>query len=244
MTLSDQVSDGVALITGASRGLGLALAEVLAAAGMKVAMVAREGGALEAAAAAIRGAGGVALAITDDVADPDAAVRIAAQCNALLGPPSLVVHNASTLGPVPLAALADTEPATFAATFATNVIGPFALSRAVVGAMVLAGRGTLVHISSDAAVEAYPSWGAYGASKAALDHLARIWAAELADSGVRVLAIDPGEMATRMHADAVPGADPATLADPRAVALALVGILRGDTPSGSRIAVASMREAA
>jgi NAD(P)-dependent dehydrogenase (short-subunit alcohol dehydrogenase family) len=235
----------VALVTGASRGLGLALSRTLARAGVEVAMVARDAELLEHVAAEIRRAGGKVATIADDVGDPAAALRIAAQTHALVGAPSLVVHNASTLGAVPLVTLAETEPEAFARTLATNVTGPFALTRALVGQMVLAGRGTIVHISSDAAVEAYPTWGAYGVSKAALDHLSRIWAAELDGTGVRVIALDPGEMATKMHADAAPDADPATLADPNEVAARIVGLLRaGAVPSGARIAVASLEEAA
>jgi NAD(P)-dependent dehydrogenase (short-subunit alcohol dehydrogenase family) len=229
----------IALITGASRGLGLALARELAGSGVRVAMVARDAREIEAAAEALRAEGHDAIAIADDVGDPDAAWRIAGQVHALLGTPDVVIHNASALGPVPLAALADTAPATFAATFATNVFGPFALTRALVGAMVLRGWGTFVFISSDAAVEAYPTWGAYGASKAALDHLGRIWAAELEGTGVRVVAIDPGEMDTRMHADAVPDADRSALASPDDVARRIVDGLRG-VPSGARVSAAGL----
>jgi NAD(P)-dependent dehydrogenase (short-subunit alcohol dehydrogenase family) len=233
----------IALITGASRGLGLALTQALARSGVRVAMVARNAREIEAAAAAVRAEGHDAIAIADDVGDPDAAWRIAGQVHALLGTPDVVIHNASALGPVPLVALADTTPATFAATFATNVVGPFALTRALVGAMVLRGSGTFVFVSSDAAVEAYPTWGAYGASKAALDHLGRIWAAELAGTGVRVVAIDPGEMDTRMHADAVPDADRSTLASPDDVARRIVQGLRG-VRSGERVSVAALGQAA
>jgi len=200
---------------------------------------------LERAAAEIRREGGTVATIVDDVGDPAAALRIAAQTHALVGAPTLVIHNASTLGAVPLVSLAETDPDAFAATLATNVTGPFALTRALVGSMVLAGRGTIVHISSDAAVEAYPTWGAYGASKAALDHLSRIWAAELAGTGVSVIAVDPGEMATKMHADAVPDADPATLGDPNVVAARIVALVRmGAVPSGARVVAVNVEEAA
>jgi NAD(P)-dependent dehydrogenase (short-subunit alcohol dehydrogenase family) len=121
-------------------------------------------------------------------------------------------------------------------TLAVNLVGPFRLTRVLAGPMVLAGSGTIVNISSDAAVQAYPKWGAYGVSKAALDHLGRIWAAELEGTGVRVLTIDPGEMNTRMHADAVPDADPATLQDPLAVARRIVDRIEGGAYiSGARL---------
>jgi NAD(P)-dependent dehydrogenase (short-subunit alcohol dehydrogenase family) len=109
--------------------------------------------------------------------------------------------------------------------------------------MVLRGWGTFVFISSDAAVEAYPTWGAYGASKAALDHLGRIWAEELAGTGVRVVAVDPGEMDTRMHADAVPDADRSALASPDDVARRIVQGLRG-VRSGARVSAAALGQAA
>ena len=120
-----------------------------------------------------------------------------------------------------------------------NLVGPFRLTKAIAGSMVLRGRGTIVNISSDAAVEAYERWGAYGASKAALDHLTRIWAAELDGTGVRVLAVDPGEMNTAMHAQAMPDADPSSLADPARVAAQIVAWLAGSPqiPSGTRAVV-------
>jgi NAD(P)-dependent dehydrogenase (short-subunit alcohol dehydrogenase family) len=99
------------------------------------------------------------------------------------------------------------------------------LSKAVAGGMALRGRGTIIHISSDAATTAYPRWGAYGVSKAALDHLGRTWAAELGSLGVRVLNIDPGDMDTAMHAAAIPDADRSTLADPALVARRIASLI-------------------
>lgn len=229
------------LVTGASRGLGRALSEAFARRGAKVAMVARTAGPLEDAAASIRAAGGVAHAIAADVADKSAIHRITGQAAGLVGEISLAVHCASILGPTPLRLLLDTECEDLAAVLEANLVGPFRLTKVIAGAMALRGGGTIVHLSSDAAVEPYPRWGAYGVSKAAQDHLARILAAELADTGVRVLSIDPGEMDTRMHADAIPDADPATLARPADVADTILDILASASraPSGSRIAVPS-----
>jgi NAD(P)-dependent dehydrogenase (short-subunit alcohol dehydrogenase family) len=119
--------------------------------------------------------------------------------------------------------------------FQVNVLGPIRLARALVGPMVLRGEGLVLTVSSDAAVEAYPGWGAYGASKAALDHAARVWAAELDGTGVRFLSIDPGEMATRMHADALPDADPATLALPEDVARIVADVIAHERGTGRRI---------
>ena len=119
---------------------------------------------------------------------------------------------------------------------AVNLVGPFRLTKVIAGSMALRGRGTIVNISSDAAVEGYPRWGAYAVSKAALDQLTRVWAAELADSGVRLFSVDPGEMNTRMHADAIPDADPATLADPADVAARIVKLIANPlaAPTGAR----------
>src|SRR5262249_17261852 len=163
-----------------------------------------------------------AQGLAGDMSDPAAPHALAGAAAALLGPIDLLVHNASTLGVVPLVPLGDTPDDAFDAALATNLIGPFRLSRAIVGGMVLPGGGLVVHVTSDAGGEAYPNWGAYGVSKAGFDQLARIWAAELAGTGVGFLTVDPGEMDTRMHADAVPDADRSLLADPRAVAARIV----------------------
>ncbi|HTR53165.1 MAG TPA: SDR family oxidoreductase [Kofleriaceae bacterium] len=226
-----------ALVTGASRGLGLALSEALAARGARVAMVARDPEPLADAVARIRAGGGIAHAIAADISDKHAVHRIAGQAHALVGDIAIAIHNASTLGPVPLRLLLDTECEDLAAVLETNLIGPFRLTKILAGAMALRGAGTIVHVSSDAAVEAYPRWGAYGVSKAAQDHLARVLAAELDGTGVRVLAVDPGEMDTRMHADAVPDADRAALQRPADVAARIVAMIEdaARAPSGARL---------
>jgi NAD(P)-dependent dehydrogenase (short-subunit alcohol dehydrogenase family) len=232
------------LITGGSQGLGLALGKALARQGSRVVLVARGPAPLHAAVAAIRAAGGEAHAIVADVADKDAVHAIAGQAAALVGAPiDVLVNNASTLGPVPLRLLLDTECEDLERVLAVNLVGPFRLTKALAGPMVLRGRGLVVNVSSDAAVEAYQRWGAYGASKAALDHLTRTFAAELGGTGVRFLAVDPGEMDTRMHADAIPDADRSTLADPARVADRIVSLIAGEAlatpPSGARVAVSA-----
>lgn len=214
-----------ALITGASRGLGRALALSLAARGTAVALVAREKSSLDAVVDEITRAGGTALALVTDVAAPDAAARMAGRAAASLGDIDLVVHNASTLGPVPLAPLAEGDEEDFSRVLAVNLVAPYALARATLGQMVLRGSGVQLFVSSDAAVEPYPTWGFYAASKAGLDQLARVLAAEVAGSGVRVLSVDPGEMDTAMHKDAVPDADPSTLKRPDEVARAILALL-------------------
>src|SRR5262245_3795204 len=225
------------LVTGASRGLGRALAEQLAARGARVALVARDAGPLREVVAGIRGRGGDAHAIAGDIAAKDAIHRIAGQAQGLVGEIGIAVHNASTLRPTPLRLLLDTECEDLADVLETNLGGPFRLTKVLAGAMAIRGAGVIVHISSDAAVEPYPRWGAYGASKAAQDHLSKILAAELEGTGVRVLAIDPGEMDTAMPAAAMPDADRATLARPGEVAARIVQMIEDGrrAPSGKRL---------
>ena len=225
-----------ALITGASRGLGRALGEQLAAAGARVVLVARSEPELSEVVAGIRRAGGEAHALCFDVSRKEDVYPLAGAAAALVGPIDLLIHNASSLGPTPLRLLLDTECEALSSVLETNLVGPFRLSRAIVGSMALRKTGTIVHISSDASVNAYAGWGAYSVSKAGLDHLSRLWAAELAERGVRVLAVDPGEMDTVMHRQALPEADPAALARPEQVAARILALLRDErVTSGSRI---------
>lgn len=241
-----EIHDTAVLITGGSRGLGRALGEALAAAGARVALLARHAEALDAAVAAIRTGGGEAHAIVADVADKAATYAIAGQAAALVGPIDVLINNASTLGPVPLRLLLDTDCEDLEHALAVNLVGPFRLTKAIAGSMALRGRGVIINVSSDAATEAYERWGAYGASKAALEQLGRIWAAELADTGVRLFTVDPGEMNTRMHAEAMPDADPTTLADPAAVAARIVDLIGAadGAPPGARLVASAALGAA
>jgi NAD(P)-dependent dehydrogenase (short-subunit alcohol dehydrogenase family) len=224
------------LITGASRGLGAALAHALARRGAKLALVARDSRQLAQVAVAIRAMGGEAHAIPGDVGAKRDVYAITGTAAALVGDVEVVVHNASTLGAVPLRLLADTACEDLEQVLAVNLVGPFRLTKALVGPMILRGRGLVAHLSSDAAVNAYPRWGAYGASKAGLDHTARTWAAELEGTGVRFLGIDPGEMDTDMHAAAMPGADRSALARPADVAREVADLIADDTiPNGARV---------
>src|SRR5262245_10762706 len=161
--------DRSVLITGAGRGLGRALAFELARRGARLALVARDRRALDEVVHELRASGADAHAIAADVAGSGAATAIAARAAAALGPIDVLIHNASDLGPVPLELLLDTSEEHFARAVSVNLIAPFALSRAIVGSMVLRGGGAVVHVTSDAATHAYPKWGAYGASKAALE---------------------------------------------------------------------------
>jgi NAD(P)-dependent dehydrogenase (short-subunit alcohol dehydrogenase family) len=213
-------------ITGGTSGLGLALVEAFAARGDAVAFVARHADAVGLVARRIEGSHG----IVGDVARKEDAHAIALQIGAALGGLDILIHNASSLGPVPLALLADTECEDFEAALAANLVGPFRLTKALLGLLAAAARegraaGTrsvVFNVSSDAAVTPYAGWGAYGASKAALAHLSRIWNEELGPHGVAVVAGDPGDMDTPLHALAVPDADPATLKRPRDAAREIV----------------------
>ena len=141
----------------------------------------------------------------------------------------LLVNNASELGPSPLPHLADLDPGDFLRILTVNAVAPLAVVQAVLPAL-RAARGTVVNISSDAAVEAYEGWGGYGASKAALDQLSAVLAVEQPD--LRVLTVDPGDMATDMHQAAFPGEDISDRPAPESVVPALLALLDGDLPSG------------
>lgn len=211
-------------VTGGTSGLGLALVRDLRARGAQVAFVARTRERVERIAEET-GAHG----IVGDVARKSDIHPIALQIVGRLGGVDLLINSASSLGPTPLALLADTECEDFQLALDTNLLGPFRLTRALLGALAASareGRGAVVlNISSDAAVNAYPGWGAYGASKAALAHMSRIWNEELAEQGIRFLSLDPGDMDTPLHALAIPDADPATLKRPETAAQELIAAI-------------------
>jgi NAD(P)-dependent dehydrogenase (short-subunit alcohol dehydrogenase family) len=212
-------------ITGGTSGLGLALVEALRSRGASVAFVARRPEHVAEVARRHAGTHGIVA----DVSRKNDIYAIATQATATLGGLDVLINNASSLGPVPLALLADTDCEDLETALDTNLVGPFRLTKALLGALsasARAGRPALVvNIISDAATTPYPGWGAYGASKAALLQLSRIWDAELEAHGARVLAVDPGDMDTPMHAAAVPDADPATLKQPADAAREIVALI-------------------
>ena len=216
-----------AVITGASRGLGLALARGLAAEGWSLVIDARDSGALRSAAASLAAAGRV-IPLPGDIADPAhrAALREAAED---LGGPDLLINNAGTLGASPLPAIADYPVAQLREAFEINVLAPLALTQLLLPA--LRGRGgAVLSVTSDAAVEPYAGWGGYGAAKAALEQASNVLAAE--ENVVRVWWVDPGDMRTQMHQQAFPGEDISDRRLPDAVVPAFLRLITERLPSG------------
>ena len=205
-----------AIVTGASRGLGLALSRALAERGWRLVIDAREAGPLQAAAAQLPGA----TPIPGDVSDPS---HRHALVQAAGGEIDLLVNNASLLGPSPQPALADYPLDVLEQVYRVNVLAPLALIQ-------LTGAEITINVTSDASVEAYEGWGGYGSAKAALDHLTAILAAE--QPAKRFYAVDPGDMNTRLHQEAFPGEDISDRPPPEESVPGLLALIEGDHPSG------------
>ncbi len=215
----------VVIVTGASRGLGLALAGELASHGASLVIAARSADAIERAREALCAHAPV-VAVVADVAE-DAEAIVAAGISRF-GRIDVLINNASELGPSPMPPLSELRWQDLERILRVNVLAPLHLAQLVLPSM-RANGGTIVNISSDAGVNAYPGWGGYGASKAALEHLSRTLAAELGDTPpIRILTIDPGDMNTQMHRDAEPGVDLSHLPDPAQVAPAIVRLIQDD----------------
>jgi len=212
-------------ITGGTSGLGLALVREFSARGAHVAFLARHAEPV----ARVEGENKNTHGIVADVSNKDAIYPAALQIVGEVGGLNILINNASDLGPVPLALLADTNCEDLEKAMATNVLGPFRLTKALLGALSASARegrsALVVNVSSDAAVTAYPKWGAYGTSKAALRHMTEIWNQELSAEGVHFLSFDPGDMDTPMHALAVPNADRTKLKTPEAAARELIAAI-------------------
>ena len=210
-----------AIITGASRGLGRALTIALHQQGYRLAVDARDPQALHRAVAGLDRV----IAVTGNVTDPAHRAELIA---ALPGPIDLIVNNASHLGPSPQPRLADYPLDAWREVYATNVLAPLALVQLALPR--LAPGATVLNVSSDAAVEAYPGWGGYGSSKAALEQWTAVLAAEHPE--LRVFAVDPGDMRTQMHQDAFPGEDISDRPLPGERVPGLLALIDGDHPSG------------
>jgi len=222
-----------AIVTGASRGLGLALSRALAERGWRLVIDAREAGPLEAAAAGLPGV----TALPGDVGDPSHRRALVEAAGERI---DLLVNNASLLGPSPQPALADYPLDVLEAVYRVNVIAPLALIQLALPR--LAEDARIVNVTSDAAVEPYEGWGGYGSSKAALEQLTAILAAE--HPARRVYAVDPGDMNTRMHQEAFPGEDISDRAAPEERVPGLLALIEGELPSGRYAAQALMEPAA
>jgi NAD(P)-dependent dehydrogenase (short-subunit alcohol dehydrogenase family) len=218
----------VVLITGASRGLGLEIARLFAHRGASLVLTARGEEALRTAAVEL-GQWTEVVAIAGDVADPAHVDRLVTAGEERFGWIDALVNNASTIGSSPMPSLEEYPPGLLAEVFQVNVTAPLALAQRVVPGMRARGAGVIVNVTSDAAKEGYPGWGGYGASKAALEQLSRVLAAELEGSGVRVYAVDPGDMNTQMHREAEPGVDLSELPGPELAAPAFVQLIRHET---------------
>jgi NAD(P)-dependent dehydrogenase (short-subunit alcohol dehydrogenase family) len=226
-------SNRVAVVTGGSQGLGLALAERLVAGGWAVVVDARRAERLEAARHRLESkrTGATVVAVPGDVTDPEHRGQLAAAARRL-GQVQLVVNNASTLGASPLPPLDAIDPEVLRRTFEVNVIAPIALVQELAGDLL--DGAVVVNITSDAGAEAYAGWGGYGASKAALEHAGAVLAAEHPEW--RVLSVDPGDMRTEMHQAAFPGEDISDRPAPDASAEGLMALVAGDQPSGRYLA--------
>jgi NAD(P)-dependent dehydrogenase (short-subunit alcohol dehydrogenase family) len=241
-----RLATSVVLITGASQGLGREIARLFAARGARLILSARGVEALEDTAAELRGQRGPdgrsaeVITVTGDVADADHAERLVWIGLRRFGRIDVLINNASTLGVSPMPRLEVLDPAVFEETVRVNVTAPLRLIQLVLPQMKTRGGGVIINVTSDAAVEAYPGWGGYGVSKAALEHLTRILAAEIAGTGVRAYIVDPGEMNTRMHQDAEPGVDLSHLPSPRAAAPAFVRLVEDETASFGRFSAQQM----
>lgn len=217
----------VALITGASRGFGFALARELAARGWTLVIDARTADALAAAATELGEASGV-TAVAGDVGDATHRDELTRAVHAL-GRLDLLVNNASLLGPSPLPRLEHHPIGELEGVLQVNTVAPLALVQSLLPELRRAA-GVVVNISSDAAVEPYPGWGGYGASKAALDQLTAVLAAE--QPGLSIYSFDPGDMRTAMHQDAYPGEDISDRPEPETVVPALLRLIEERPPSG------------
>ena len=223
-----------AIVTGASRGLGLALAGALADRGWRLVIDARDGVALERAAAGLRDRTDV-VAVAGDIADPEHRRALVDAAGPAI---DLLVNNASSLGPSPLPPLYAYPLDQLEQVYRVNVLAPLALTQLALPHLV-EGAG-VVNVTSDAAVEAYEGWGGYGSSKAALEQLSAVLGVE--HPALRVYAVDPGDMNTRMHQDAFPGEDISDRPPPAASIPGLLALIEGNLPSG-RYAARTLAEA-
>jgi short-subunit dehydrogenase len=225
-----KLRERVAVITGASRGLGLEIARLFASRGAQLVVVARDEADLRAAAQELMQVTDV-LALAADVSEDAEAIAAAALDR--FGQVDVLINNASDIGPSPMPRLDQYPWDALLKVFRINAVAPLHLTQLLLPQMTTRGEGVVINVTSDAAVQAYPGWGGYGASKAALEHLSSVLAAELEGSGVRVYVVDPGDMNTQMHRLAEPGVDLSHLPGPSVPAPAFVHLVEDErAPSG------------
>ncbi|HEY7347349.1 MAG TPA: SDR family oxidoreductase [Ktedonobacterales bacterium] len=211
------LQDTVVLITGSSKGLGRALAHAYAGAGARVVINARGAAALEATRSELIAKQAQTLALPADATRPADIARLVDLALSHFGRIDVLVNNAGILGPSPRPNMAEFAAADLAEIFRANTIGPVLMTQAVLPHMLKQQNGLIINITSDAGQTGYPGWGGYGAAKAALELITESWAAELEGTGVRVNAVNPGDLQTEMHQLAFPGEDISDRLDPFSV---------------------------
>jgi len=229
--------DSVALITGASKGLGLEIARLYANRGARLVIAARHPGALDRATAELRDTTEVVSLAVDVSQEAERLVEAGLE---RFGRIDVLVNNASELGPSPMPPLESLSWQDMERILRVNVTAPLHLTQLVLPRMRSRGSGVIINVTSDAGVEAYAGWGGYGASKAALEHMSRVLAEELSGSGIRVYVVDPGDMNTEMHRNAEPGVDLSGLPGPEASAPAFVRLVEEETAPFGRFKAQEM----
>jgi NAD(P)-dependent dehydrogenase (short-subunit alcohol dehydrogenase family) len=209
-----RLQDTVVLITGSSKGLGRALAHAYADAGARVVINARGADALESTKREIETKGAQILAVVADATQPGEIARLVQAAQERFGRIDVLINNAGILGPSPRPNMLEFASADLAEIFRANVIGPVQVTQAALPQMLAQGSGVIINVTSDAGQTGFPGWGGYGAAKAALELITESWAAELEGTGVRVNAVNPGDLQTEMHQLAFPGEDISDRLDP------------------------------
>lgn len=209
-----RLQDTVVLITGSSKGLGRALAHAYADAGARVVINARGADALESTKRELDAKSAQVLAVVADATQPGEIARLVQAAQERFGRIDVLINNAGILGPSPRPNMLDFASADLAEIFRANVIGPVQVTQAVLPLMLAQGSGAIINVTSDAGQTGFPGWGGYGAAKAALELITESWATELEGTGVRVNAVNPGDLQTDMHQLAFPGEDISDRLDP------------------------------